>query len=182
MIQRIPEVKIQFADIIVQHLQHTVPTLIDALPLFKNFDRKFRMLLGLYCNRYAFFPGQQIFGEGQPGEGLYIVNIGKAQLERKGIVIKTYTSGSYFNSTIMLGIHQTSLCSLSAMQTCHVVVIARVSFIQALEHYPSHQSAMRLLRSEYVGYEDFKQQIQRLCMRTAIWKRAMVAKDGGQDG
>merc|ERR1719506_3686798 len=139
------------------------------------------MLLGLYAERYAYFPGQQIFSEGIPAEGLYIVNQGRAQLERKGIVIKTYAGGSHFNSTIMLGMHQTSFCSLSAVQTCHVVVISRGPFLQALEQYPSHQSAMKLLRTEYLAHEEFKQQIQRLCMRTAIWKRAMTANEESKD-
>merc|ERR1719453_58820 len=140
------------------------------------------MLLGLYCEPYAFFPGHHIFTEGVPGEGLYIINLGRAQLERKGIQIKTYTSGSHFNSTVMLGIHQSSLCSLTAVQMCHIVVISRASFIQALEHYPAHQSAMKLLRAEYVVHEEFKAQTQRLCMRTAIWKRAMAAQEGNTEG
>lgn len=181
ILNRMLDVRQQFADIIVQHLQHTVPTLIDALPLFRHFDRKFRMLLGLYCERYAFFPGQQIFNEGQPGDGLYIVNLGRATLERKAITIKTYTSGSYFNSTIMLGINQNSLCSLRALQTCHVVVISRASFLQALEHYPSQQSYLKLVRSEYLAQEEFKQQIYKLCMRTTIWKRAMVVHQEGEN-
>jgi len=180
IIDRMPDVREQFADIIVQHLQHTVPPCIDALQLFKNFDRKFRMLLGLYCDKHALFPGQPIFQEGQVGEGLYVLNQGRGQLERKQITIKTYTSGSYFNSTIMLGIHQTAFCTLIAIQTCHVVVISRASFIQALEHYPSHQSAMKLLRQEVAQHEEFKEQIQRLVMRSAIWKRAMHAQ-GGRD-
>merc|ERR1719453_95327 len=139
------------------------------------------MLLGLYCEPYAFFPGHHIFTEGVPGEGLYIINLGRAQLERKGIQIKTYTSGSHFNSTVMLGMHQSSLCSLSALQTCHIVTISRASFIQALEHYPSNQSAIKLMRAEYLAHEDFKQQVQRLCMRTAIWKRAMVSAQDGEN-
>merc|ERR1712232_105414 len=116
--------------------------------------------------------------------GLYIVNLGRATLERKGITIKTYTSGSFFNSTIMLGINQCSLCSLKALQTCHVVVISRASFIQALEHYPSQQTTThhnRLVRAEYLAQEEFKQQIHKLCMRTTIWKRAMVVHQEGEN-
>merc|ERR1711937_11776 len=41
---------------------------------------------------------------------------------------------------------------------------------------------MKLLRSEYLAHEEFKQQIQRLCMRTAIWKRAMANQEGSQSG
>merc|ERR1719498_2254751 len=100
--ERMPAVGDTFAEIIVHHLQYTVPPCIDALPLFMNFDRKFRMLMGLYCDCFAFFPGQQIFAEGEPGQGIYIINIGRAELERKGVTIKTYGSGSHFNSTIML--------------------------------------------------------------------------------
>lgn len=183
IMERMPEARQQFADIIVQHLQHLVPPIIDGLPLFRQFDQKFRMLLGLNSERYAFFPGQQIFAEGQPGEGLYVVNLGRAQLEKKGITIKTYTHGSHFNSTIMLGIHQFSFCSLNALQTCHVVVISNASFLQALDHYPSEQAAVRLMRQEYAASEEFKMQIQRLCMRTTIWQRAMAAqKEGPQSG
>lgn len=34
------------------------------LPLFKGFDRKFRSLLGLYCERHAYFPEHTATREG----------------------------------------------------------------------------------------------------------------------
>jgi CRP-like cAMP-binding protein len=174
IINRMPDVRQQFAQIVIQHLQSAIPNLIDTLPLFRNFDRKFRMLLGLYCDPCAYFSGQHIFSEGQQGRGLCIINSGRAMLERKSITLKTYSPGMHFNSTIMLGVHQNSFCSLVAFKTCHVAFISRSSYLQALDSYPSHNAAAQLLRTECAEHEDFKKQIHRLCLRTRSWKKAMM--------
>ena len=54
------------------------------LPLFKTFDRKFRNLLGLYCERHAFFPDHTCTREGEVGDKLWIMNSGPVMLQKKG--------------------------------------------------------------------------------------------------
>ena len=48
----------------MQNLDLTVPGRMMNLPLFKAFDRKFRSLLALYCERHAFFPEHTATREG----------------------------------------------------------------------------------------------------------------------
>merc|ERR1719326_809093 len=66
ILERYPDAQMHFAHIIVEHLERTVPARILSTPLFRGFDRKFRMLLGLYCERRAYFPGHRIVREGHP--------------------------------------------------------------------------------------------------------------------
>lgn len=166
-----PDAQKHFADIIVTHLERTVPARILSLPLFRGFDRKFRMLLGLYCDRQAYFPGQMIAGEGKPGDRLFVVNQGRATLEKKGVTVKTYAAGSHFGSTVMLGVHKVYLGSLLALQTCHVLIVSRTSYQQALEQYPALIAAQELKRSEKAAVEELREAIQRISTRKLIWKR-----------
>lgn len=175
IIEKYPDTRKDFLESICNHLEHTVSNCIDSLDLFKNFERKFRMLLGLYCERRAFFPGQTIFTEGAAGDGLYVLNLGEGDLQRKNISIKRVMSGSHFNSTIMLGYHKWCFCTLIATHTCHVVVVPRISYLQALEQYPSHQCHQDMARHEQAATEEFREAVRRLCTRGLIWNKSQVA-------
>lgn len=162
-----PDSRGQFLSHVSNHLEHTVSNCIDGIDIFKKFDRKFRMLLGLYCDRHAFFPGQNIFQEGSQSEGLVVINLGQGRLTRKNILIKTCSPGSHFNSTTMLGIHKACFCTLLATATCHVVVISRESYVQALEQYPSDSAAKELHKQEQAVSKEFRETTSRLCTRAA---------------
>ena len=73
------------------------------LPLFKTFDRKFRNLLGLYCERHAFFPDHTCTREGEVGDKLWIMNSGPVMLQKKGFRVKMYSPGMHFGCDNMLG-------------------------------------------------------------------------------
>jgi len=171
ILDRFPDAQKKFSDLIVKHLERTVPGRMQSLPLLKNFDRKFRTLLGLYCDREVFFPGQVIVREGQAGNDMYVINIGKASLEKKGVAIKTLTSGNHFGSTIMLGIHKCYIGTLLVMQTCHVLSISRISYVLALDHYPSTNAANQLKTTEKKITEDLRETIQKIASRKFIWRR-----------
>ena len=74
------------------------------LPLFKSFDRKFRNLLGLYCERHAFFPDYTPTREGETGYKLWIMNSGPVMLQKKGFRVKMYLPGMHFGCDNMLGL------------------------------------------------------------------------------
>lgn len=57
------------------------------LNLLKSFDRKFRMLLTLYCERHAFFPDQAVVKEGEVGDKCWIFNLGPAVLQKRGYAV-----------------------------------------------------------------------------------------------
>jgi CRP-like cAMP-binding protein len=165
IIDRFPDSRAQFLNCLCSHLEHTVTTCIDSCSLFQKFDRKFRMLLGLYCERRAFFPGAKIFVEGHPCDGLYILNLGMAALSRKSIPIKNCSPGAHLNSSVMVGIHKQCFCTLTATHTCHLVVIARASYIQALEQYPANHIAQEIAKQEQIATDDFREKVRRLCAR-----------------
>jgi len=174
IIGRFPEMQASFLETIMAHMEYTVPALIDSLPLFNGFGRKFRMLLGLYCERRAHFSGSVIFTEATHGEGCFVLNVGRASLECKGTAIQNHSAGTIFNVMCMLGLVRTSICSLVAVQTCHIVMISRTSWMQALEQYPARQELTDLKAKEQRSYEQFKQLVHRLCNQRV--PRALVTQ------
>lgn len=166
-----PDAQKHFSLLIVKHLERTVPARFTALPMLRGFDRKLRTLLGLYCERKVLFPGHIVCREGHAGSCMFVINLGRATLEKKGITIRTYVSGSHFGSTVMLGVHKSYLGTLGVVQTCHVLCISRASYIQALDHYPSAQAAKDLKRTEKMNTEQLKDTIQRISARKLVWKR-----------
>lgn len=183
IINRHPDAQEYFVSVIVDHLERTVPQRISSLSLFRGFDRKFRTLLSIYCERAAYFPEQQIVQEGQAGEKLYVVNFGRARLEKKGVQVKLYNSGTCFGCSVMLGIHKVYIGTLIALQTCHFVSISRHSYAVALEQYPSHAAAQALKRTEKVAAEALKEAVVRTATRKLIlarYRSVMQAASGAE--
>merc|ERR1719287_394021 len=114
-----------FAEIIVDRLERTVPSRILSMPLFANFDKRMLNLLALQCERSAFFPSQAIARENVAGDRMFIINLGRATLEKKNslVTVKTYSPGRHFGSDVMLGMHRKYAASLVAVTTCHVLSI-----------------------------------------------------------
>lgn len=170
-LERFPESRLHFRQVIVQHLERTVMARIIHLPLLQGFSRKFLTLVGLYCEREAYFPGDVIVREGQTGLKMYIINIGTARLFLKGVTVKTYGAGGIYGTSVMLGINKSYFGSLVALQTCHVVRIPRSSYQHALEQYPSKLAAKKLRKTEESAEEEFRGAMQRVSTRKLVWNR-----------
>jgi len=179
IIDQHPDALEHFSNIIIEHLERTVPARLVSLPLFKAFDQKFRTLLGIYSERRAYFPGKQILREGQNLERLFIVNSGRCLLEKKGVSIKTFSSGTHFGSTVMLGIHKSYIGTLTALQTCHIIAISRDTFTQAMEQYPSLAATQALKISEKKVNNALREASLRIATRKLIYNRYQNLVDTG---
>lgn len=171
IIARFPKVQDYFADVIIEHLERTVPQRLSTLALFKGFDQKFRTLLCLYCERTTYFPDQQIVREGQNNERLYVINSGRCRLEKKGINVKMYPSGSYFGCTVMLGIHKVYIGTLSAFQTCHILAISRAAYMSAIDQYPSVEAVKAMKKTEKIKSDQLREAVVRTATRKLIYQR-----------
>ena len=171
ILDRYPQERELFGAVITRNLDGSVPARLLQLPLLKSFDRKFRMLLTLYCERHAFFPDQHIVKEGEVGDRCWIFNLGPAVLQKRGYAVKTFSPGSQFGCDHMLGINRTYCGSLIAMSVCHLLAVSRSSYLLALEQYPSQKANQQLLRQQRVEAKDLRQAIQRITIRKGIWQR-----------
>eukprot|EP00931_Biecheleriopsis_adriatica_P036548 TRINITY_DN21043_c0_g1_i1.p1 TRINITY_DN21043_c0_g1~~TRINITY_DN21043_c0_g1_i1.p1 ORF type:complete len:1110 (-),score=237.44 TRINITY_DN21043_c0_g1_i1:128-3457(-) len=171
ILDRFPSEKDMFGTVIVQNLNITVPGRLLQLPLFKSFDRKFRMLLTLYCERKAFFPDQIIVRENEIGDKLWILNLGPAVLQKKGFTVKIFSPGMHFGSDHMLGITKCYAGTVIAMTVCHMLAVSRSSYLLALEQYPSKEAHKLVLQKEKADAKALKEAIDRIVIRKTIWQR-----------
>lgn len=177
ILDRYPEERDLFATVIVQNLDMTVPGRLLQLPLFKGFDRKFRVLLSLYCERFAFFPDHQVVREGEAGDRLWILNIGPAMLQKKGFTVKVLTPGTHFGCDNMLGINKVYIGSLVAVTMCHMLGISRSSYLLALEQYPAKEAHQELIRIQRAESKELKEAINRTAIRKSLWSRYQGSVD-----
>jgi CRP-like cAMP-binding protein len=170
-IERYPEARRHFSNTICHHLGHTVLLRVTQIALFSQFENAVRTYIGLYSLPRVFFPGQKVTREGKPGSNLYIINIGSATLESKGVVVKTYMSGSHFGATVMLGLDKCYVGTLVAYQTCHMICVPRGVFTQVLEQYPSVKAKEAMKQSELLAKQVLATSSKRVCTRKRVWKR-----------
>lgn len=171
ILDRFPQERALFGTVIVSNLDLTVPGRLLSLPLFKAFDRKFRMLVTLYCERHAFFPDHTMVTEGEVGDKLWILNLGPATLLKGGFTVKLLTPGSHFGCDHMLGINRSYVSSLKAVTVCHALSLSRGSYIMALEQYPSKAAHHELLRTQRTESNQLREAAERIATRKRIWQR-----------
>lgn len=155
--------------IVSGNLESTVPGRLQALPLLKDFDQSFRILLSLYSYRRVYFPGERICQGGRPGDSMFVMNVGEADLEKGGAKFMRLGPGSQFGSTLMLGIHKLHVCSVEACTVCHVLVLTRESFLMALERYPAQAAVQALKKSEAKAAEEFQTKMRRALMKDHVF-------------
>lgn len=59
-------------------------SILRGVPLFAGLDPARLKLLAFACDRLEFEPGQELFREGDPARGAYVILAGEAALSREG--------------------------------------------------------------------------------------------------
>eukprot|EP00811_Abedinium_folium_P018838 NODE_2776_length_2147_cov_5.942079.p1 GENE.NODE_2776_length_2147_cov_5.942079~~NODE_2776_length_2147_cov_5.942079.p1 ORF type:complete len:530 (-),score=130.14 NODE_2776_length_2147_cov_5.942079:557-2083(-) len=163
----------QFATVIVQHLERTVLQRITSLPAFAYFDQSILTMLCLYCERHAYFEAQRICREGAIGSNLFIINTGRAVLERGGVPVRVLTAGMTLGIHNALGVHTRYPADLVALQTCHVLVLSRKAYCQVIEQYGTPLAAKNLLKVQRNNAQQFCQELHRICTHKIFWRRCV---------
>lgn len=171
LLARHPEERDSIRRLIAQHLDFQVAPRIMALPLFQDFDRKFKTVLTLCCQRLVFFPDVAVVREGEEDNRLYIMNLGQAMLQKKGVAVKFYNEGMHFGAETMLGISTRQLGTVLTMSMCHVLVLSRQNYETALDQYPSADDARKLLRSQKNLAQEMRHAVDRAVTGKLIWQR-----------
>lgn len=152
-----------FENIVVRNLEHSVLLCIKSVPLFRDFDSKFLTLVYMYCERRAFWGGASVVKQGEIGLGLYIINRGIAALEANGCTVSQCSDGYFFGSGMMLGFQKVSPCTLVALNTCHVIIISRESYVLARDRYPAHEAHKELEVTQKVELRKLIRAVEEVC-------------------
>mmetsp|Transcript_65632 Transcript_65632/g.140304 ORF Transcript_65632/g.140304 Transcript_65632/m.140304 type:complete len:1222 (-) Transcript_65632:72-3737(-) len=171
LLEHFPQIKGHMRAIMVKHLERTVVPRIISVPLFTDFDRKFKIFIGIGCDRHAFLPEQIICRENQAGTHAHVINIGLCQLERFDVIVKSYTPGTCFGAACLVGADRTYPGSLRAVQTCHIMSISRLAYLEALQVYPSPAASKALLKSETSSIKELRANIDRAAIKRLIYRR-----------
>eukprot|EP00928_Gymnodinium_smaydae_P020005 TRINITY_DN17721_c0_g4_i1.p1 TRINITY_DN17721_c0_g4~~TRINITY_DN17721_c0_g4_i1.p1 ORF type:complete len:270 (+),score=35.22 TRINITY_DN17721_c0_g4_i1:177-986(+) len=71
----------------------------------------------------------------------------------------------------MLGLAKKSLCTMLAVQLCHVVIISRTTYYLVLGQSHCRRIAKTLERTEQDLFDDFRSSVQRLCVYKRLQDR-----------
>lgn len=160
-----------FGTVIVKNLDITVPGRLLQLPLFKAFDRKFRMLVTLYCERHAFFPEHVIVQEGEVGDKIWILNLGPASLLKGKFAVKLLQPGSHYGCENMLGIVKCYVCAMKSVTVCHALSLNRLSYLTTLEQYPANSAHKELLKEQKAKSQKLREEVERIARQKMILTR-----------
>lgn len=97
--------------------------------------------LGGGLEHAAFAPRATVFRQGDPGEGFYIVESGRAEIVLEGRVVRTLARGDCFGEIALLHDRPRTATVRAADEELRVSVLRRGPFLTAVTGYPAAASA-----------------------------------------
>jgi len=108
--------------------------------------------LGAGLEHAAFAPGAAVFRQGEPGEGFYIVESGRAEVVVDGRLVRTLGRGDCFGEIALLQDRpRTATVGAAADEELRVSVLRRGPFLTAVTGYPAAASAGEALAASRLG-------------------------------
>jgi CRP-like cAMP-binding protein len=113
---------------------------LQAIPLFKSLTKKeITGLLGIIHNR-IYIAGENIFYQGDPGIGLYIIRDGKVLISRESekgdkITLAVFQKGDFFGELALIDSEKRSASAIADSDT-KLSVIFKPDLDEFIEKYP----------------------------------------------
>lgn len=128
--------------------EHLVQAHIRGLPLFERLSPPQVSVVARVAQVLRFEPGQLVFQEGQPTQGLFQFVSGSGVLTRRapnGVEdrVGTVSGGQYINETALYSAG-VETASLRIVETSIVILIPRGAFVQLVNQYPEIRANMRV--------------------------------------
>jgi len=126
-ITRFPKERVRIEKLVHNRLEESVYARVVQQPCFEGLQSSFLSKVCLYLDRRLCYADEIVIREGAPGESMFIVNRGKAELSYNGIVIGMLWPGKAFGAAQLLGIAREYHATLRAKRTCHLLAMCRKS-------------------------------------------------------
>jgi hypothetical protein len=116
--------------------------ILRAVPMLAALPAATIEQLGSRLEHAEFAPGQVVFEQGDPGEGFYVVESGRAEVVRHGRLVNTLDHGDGFGEVALLGdTPRTATIRASANVALRVAILERPAFLTAVTGYPVSRTA-----------------------------------------
>jgi len=102
---------------------------------------------------------------------MFIVHVGNVLLEKRQMPVKTFSPGSYFGATLMLGLHFVYAATYVAQQLCHLICVPRSCFCFASEQYPAKAAVMQMNESEKFAEKQLREAAYKISSKRQMWNR-----------
>jgi CRP/FNR family cyclic AMP-dependent transcriptional regulator len=114
---------------------------LAQVPMFERCNNAQLDLVGKLGEADTYDPGDDIVGEGDAGEGFYVMTGGRARVHRGGNDIAELDAGAYFGE---LSLFDPAPCnaSVTAIDTVTCVVLSSDAFRRALDEIPAVRDAL----------------------------------------
>jgi len=130
---------------------------LEAIPLFRNLNRTELQALRLITQERKFAAGQDIFLEGEPGNGVYFVKAGLVEISAGKVDRRVFSRlgpGEIFGEMAVIE-HRPRSATASAAEAAEVYFLPRGELLPFIEHSPG--LALALLQQISHRLRDFNE-------------------------
>lgn len=124
----------------VKNRGHEIEEFLSSLPPFSDLERKDIVLLSKILHSRDYLSGEYIFHQGDPGIGIYLINEGDVEIQKKdelgGIFPLASLSGGDFFGELALIDGEKRPASAIARSDCHLSVLFKPDLDEFINKYP----------------------------------------------
>jgi CRP-like cAMP-binding protein len=120
--------------------ENTLLEVLQAVPLFADLSPKELRVVGQVVHLRTFATGEPVFGEGDPGAAMYVIQSGQVNVTLKResfhpIVLAELVAGDFFGEMALLG--ENSRCATAiAQERSSVIGFSHPDLVDIIETHP----------------------------------------------
>ncbi|CAJ1363908.1 unnamed protein product [Effrenium voratum] len=166
LLEKFPQEREKFEQLLHGLLEDQVSQRLLRHPIFKGMPSQFLKRLGLLFERKLVHPRTTMLQEGESGATMVVINVGKADIIFRGLLVSMLWSGKSFGGAQMMGAQRQYHATLRTKGMCHVLLLSHERFCTLTPPGPkrpwvaalrlraksAHQQELKLFRQKYMQH------------------------------
>lgn len=179
VLERFPEMRERFEALVHLELEEGINFTVLKQPMFEGMPSQFLKKVSMLLDRKLELPGATIVREGQPGDFMVIMNLGKAEIQMRGLSVGMLWPGKAFGGAQMTGSKKEYHASLVTKSTCHTLILSRRCLSLIIPRGPERPWLTALKSRSEISYMSEVKYFRKRHLQQRLLNKTGLANSGG---
>lgn len=179
LLGRFPDMRERFEALVHNELEDGINFTVLKQPMFEGMPSQFLKKVSMLLDRHLELPGSTIVREGQFGDFMIIMNIGKAEIQMRGLAVGMLWPGKAFGGAQMIGSQKEFHATLVTKGTCHTLTLSRRCLGMIIPKGPERPWLTALKTRAEIAYQSEVKYFRQRHLHQRLLNKTGLANTGG---